>query len=183
MVTTRTTTASELFAMGSNAPYELIRGELIDVSPSALPSNLVLSYLHWELYGFVRAHRMGFVSVGEAGYLIETDPDSVVSPDIAFVARDRMIDPIPARGFVRVVPDLIVEVISPTDERRDIERKQALYAKVGVPLVWWIDPEHETATVHRSGEPVVRLDCSGTLDGGSVLPGFRLALNDVFAKP
>ena len=53
------------------------------------------------------------VSVAEAGYLVETDPDTVVAPDIAFVARERLPDPIPERGFLPVRPDLIVEVLSP----------------------------------------------------------------------
>ena len=180
MVTTRITTAAELFAMGSDAPFELIQGELVSVSPAAIKSNYVLGNIYGELRSFVRARKLGNLSVAEGGYLLETNPDTVVAPDIGFVARDRMPDPIPDRGFLPVRPDLIVEVISPTDERRDIERKQALYDRIQVPMVWWVDPRRGTATVHVPGHPVRRFDQTGTLDGGDILPGFTLELSDVF---
>lgn len=166
--------------MGSDAPYELFRGELVEVSPSAFKSNLVLGHIHWALWSFVRTRGLGYVSVAEAGYLVETDPDTVVAPDIAFVARDRMLRPIPERGYLPVCPDLIVEVNSPTDERRDIVLKQALYDRIQVPLVWWIDPRREVATIHIPGQPVRVLDRADALDGGEILPGFTLKLSDAF---
>ncbi len=85
MVTTRLTTAAELFEMGSDAPFELIGGELIRVSPASYKAKLVLNFINWKLYGFVREHGLGSVSVTEARFLIEVDPDTVVAPDIAFV--------------------------------------------------------------------------------------------------
>ncbi len=182
MVTTHITTAAELLAMGSDFPCELILGELIEVSPSAYSTNLVLSYIHWELYGFVRTHRLGSVSVAEAGFLVETDPDTVIAPDIAFIVRDRMPNQISKRGYLPICPDLIIEVISPTDERRDIERKQKLYARIEVPLVWWIDPRRETASIQVPGQQMNVLARNGRLDGGSVLPGFSLELAAVFAE-
>lgn len=182
MVTTRFTTADELFALGSDAPFELIQGELVRVSPSALKSNLVLNYINWQLYGFVLTHNLGSVSVAEAGYLVETKPDTVVAPDIAFVARHRMPSPVPDHGFVRLRPDLIVEVISPSDERGDIKTKQALYDRIAVPMVWWIDPRREIASIHVPGQPVRTIDRTGSLEGGDILPGFSLALADVFAE-
>jgi Uma2 family endonuclease len=93
-----------------------------------------------------------------------------------------MPEPMPKRGYVAVCPDLIVEVISPTDERRDIERKQALYDRMKVPLVWWIDPIRETAAIRVDGRQTQVLDRTGTLDGGDILPGFSLSLEAVFSK-
>lgn len=150
------------------------------VSPSAYSANLVLSYLHWELYGFVRAHKLGKVSVAEAGFLVERDPDTVVAPDVAFVANHGLPDSLPERGYFAVCPDLIIEVISPTDERGDIQRKQAVYDRIKVPLVWWIDPQRETAVIHARGRRIQVLDRTGVLDGGKILPGFMLSLESVF---
>ncbi|MCA9858993.1 MAG: Uma2 family endonuclease [Thermomicrobiales bacterium] len=180
MVTTRTITAAELLVMGSDVPYELIQGELVSVSPSSIKSNMILSNIHGAIFAFVRSRKLGLLSVGEGGYLLESNPDTVVAPDIGFVVRDRLPDPIPARGYLPVRPDLIVEVISPTDERSEIERKQALYDRIEVPVVWWIDPRRETASVHVPGQPVQVIDRTGQLDGGDLLPGFTLKLAEIF---
>jgi Uma2 family endonuclease len=79
-----------------------------------------------------------------------------------------------------VTPDLIVEFISPTDERHDIQTKQAVYARIAVPLVWWIDPRRETASIHILGHEVQTIDRTGYFDGENVLPGFRVGYNDLF---
>jgi Uma2 family endonuclease len=78
-------------------------------------------------------------------------------------------------------PDLAVEVISPTDKRADIEQKQRLYALAGVPLVWWVDPEARTVTVHRPGQEPDVLDESMMLDGEHVVPGFSMPVERIFA--
>jgi Uma2 family endonuclease len=168
--------------MGSDAPFELIQGELARLSPSTPKSNLVLGNIYSELRQFVRSRKLGYVFVAEAGFRVESNPDTVVAPDVAFVALDRMPTPIPERGFPPVIPDLIVEVISPTDEPGDIKRKQAIYERVGVPLVWWIDPAKEAAKVYSLGMAPREFDRSAILDGGSALPGFTLALTEAFAE-
>jgi Uma2 family endonuclease len=113
--------------------------------------------------------------------LVETNPDTVVAPDVGFVLKRRMPESVPKRGYFRLRPDLAVEIVSPTDERADMRRKQAIYERVGVPVVWWIDPLRETVAVHKLGEPIEHLDRTGHLDGGTLLPGFSLALEVLFA--
>jgi Uma2 family endonuclease len=71
-------------------------------------------------------------------------------------------------------------VISPSDRKADIAQKQALYAKAGVPLVWWVDPDRKTVTVHRLGQAPETIETTGVLDGGDVLPGFELPLRSAF---
>jgi Uma2 family endonuclease len=182
MVTTRLYTSEDLFAMGSDAPYELIQGELIEVSPSSTRSNRVLSFIHFSLYAFVAGRGLGDVYVGEAGFMIEVGPDTVVGPDIAYVSRDRIPDPFPERGFAKIVPNLIVEVVSPTYEPGDMKRKQDAYDRAMVPLVWWIDPIKKSAAIHPFGEQPTKLERTGMLDGGAVLPGFSLSLETVLSK-
>jgi Uma2 family endonuclease len=180
MTITQLTTAHELEAMGSDARFELDQGVLQHMSPSGARSSMVSSNIGYELRHYVQTHRLGAVIFSEAGFVLEHDPDTVVAPDVAFVRRDRMPDLIPERGFFLLAPDLAVEVISPTDEPGDMRRKQAIYDRVAIPMVWWIDPLRRTAAVHVSGEPVRHLTESEILDGERVVPGFSIPLATIF---
>ncbi|MGD9714370.1 MAG: Uma2 family endonuclease [Thermomicrobiales bacterium] len=111
---------------------------------------------------------------------MSSNPHTVVAPDVGFFRPGRVPEDYPERGFFPMPPDLAVEVISLTDERGDIQQKQKLYARAGVPLVWWIDPEHRTVAVHRPGQEPEVLDESPTLEGGEILPGFSLAVERIF---
>jgi Uma2 family endonuclease len=103
-----------------------------------------------------------------------------VAPDVAFVRAERLAEHYPSRGFAPLCPDLAVEVTSPTDEARHIRAKQALYARVGIPMLWWVDPKAETVTVFQPGKTPIVVERSGNLNGGDVLPGFQLPLSRVF---
>ena len=85
------------------------------------------------------------------------------------------------QGYLTVVPDLIVEVVSPNDEAGKLRVKVADYKRAGVPLIWVIYPETRDAEVHRLGQPVEEIPPDGVLDGESVLPGFLLSLATLFA--
>ena len=97
------------------------------------------------------------------------------------MARDR----IPADGipnaFWRGAPDLAVEVLSPTDVRRDVDEKIEQYLRVGVQQVWFVEPLPRRVTVHRPGQPPRVLDDADTLDGGDLLPGFSYPLSRLFS--
>jgi Uma2 family endonuclease len=176
MTITHLITADELEAMGSDARFELIQGALHEMSPSSFDSSRVLSRIGVALYNFVDAQQLGEVTFAEAGYILEENPDTVVAPDVAFVRKDRLHLALGQRGFFPAAPDLIVEVISPTDEPADIRRKQALYDRIGIPMVWWIDPKRKSATVHIPGEPLQHLRESDSLEGASIVPGFSIRL-------
>lgn len=180
MTITQLITAGELEAMGGDARFELYQGVLHQMSPSGARSSLVSSNIGYELRHFVQTHKLGAVIFAEAGFVLERDPDTVVAPDAAFVRRDRLPDPIPERGFFLLAPDLVVEVISPTDEPGDIRRKQALYDRIAIPLVWWFDPLQRTVSVHIPGKPVRHLTAVDMLDGAPVLPGFSIPLAVIF---
>jgi Uma2 family endonuclease len=102
----------------------------------------------------------------------------VRAPDVGFVAKERLTGPIPDKYFP-FAPDLAVEVVSPSDTAQDIREKVLDFLKAGTRLVWVVYPESKTVDVYRpDGVQVVEIN--GTLDGGDVLPGFRLALRAVF---
>ncbi|MBX3068911.1 MAG: Uma2 family endonuclease [Thermomicrobiales bacterium] len=180
MTATHLVTAEDLLAMGSDAPYELWEGVLKNVSPSSARPSVITLRIASAIMMFADNHRLGFVASSDAGFILNDNPHTVVAPDVGFVRRERLPVGIPVRGFFPIPPDLAVEVISPTDERGDIARKQELYARAGVPLVWWVDPENRTVAVHRLGHDVVVRDEAATLDGGDVLPGFQIDLHRIF---
>ncbi len=180
MTATQLVTAEELYQMGGNAPYELWEGVLKEVSPSSLKPGIVAARVVGAILNHVEARDLGYVSTAEAGYILNSNPQTVVAPDVAFVRGDRYPCGLPERGFSPLPPDLAVEVISPTDKRADIAQKQLLYAKAEVPLVWWVDPERRTVTVHRPGRDPEIVEASGVLDGGDVLPGFALDVRSIF---
>jgi Uma2 family endonuclease len=180
MTITHLVTAEELYQMGSDAPYELIEGVLYEVSPSSMKSSAIAVRIGSALLTYVDAHQLGFVTGADGGYTLSHHPATVVAPDVGFVRQSRCRVGIPEKGFCPIPPDLAVEVISPTDPRADIRRKQALYTQAGVPLVWWVEPEARTVTVYRPNQEPQVLSESATLDGGEVLPGFSLEISTIF---
>ncbi len=180
MSTTKFHTALDLLRMPDDAWYELIEGELVEVSPSAGKSSAIALLIGSMILGFVRERGLGYVTGSQGGFVLRTDPDTVVAPDVGFILKARYPTGLPDRGFLDVPPDFAVEVISPTDEPGDVRRKQRLYDQAGVPVVWWVDPKTQSIIVRRPGSEPVTLMRGDELDGGEILPGFRLAVSDVF---
>jgi len=180
MVSTHLITAAELENMGSDAPFELIKGVLYEVSPSSFDSSEFGMRLGIILGSYVFEHGLGFLTGADGGYLLERGPDTVIAPDLGFIRNERSNLRPRGRGFFPAHPDLAVEIISPTDERADIRRKMDLYERTSVPLVWWVDPIKRTVTVQRAGQPVARLTEFDSLDGEDIIPGFSIQLAILF---
>ena len=87
---------------------------------------------------------------GDTGFLLREHPDELVSPDVAFVRRDRLRPPAERIGYLRVVPDLVVEIRSPNDAEADVRAKLSVYLEVGLPLVWLVDPQKQTVEEVRA---------------------------------
>ena len=180
MVSTKLITADELAAMGSDAPYELIEGELHEVSPSGLGSSVISQNIAGWLTPFVRERRLGIVSGEEGGYLLRRNPDTVVAPDLAFLREERIPDDYDFNPFFPGAPDLAVEIVSFSDTPADVLRKLALYAAAEVPLVWVVYPTRKAVTIHMLGEPPRTIGEQDVLDGGDVIPGFELSVSEIF---
>ena len=114
--------------------------------------------------------------------------DLVRVPDVGFIRWDSVDDPDeienPAGAFLEYPPDLAVEVISPSNTRREMEIKLDEYAKAGVKLVWYVDPERKEVDVFPKANAKRKktVGIRGTLDGGDVLPGFTLPVAKIFEK-
>lgn len=176
MTATQLVTADELLGMGSSAPYELWEGILKEVSPSSSRSSEIGALFTILVGNYVIEHGLGHMTNADGGYILSSNPYTVVSPDVGFHRGERSRN----RGFYPFPPDLAIEVISPTDRKADISEKQALYTRAGVPLVWWVDPERQIVMVYRLGQKAEVVEATGKLDGGAVLPGFELPLDTIF---
>ncbi len=134
-----------------------------------------------HLVRHVEPHRLGAV-VAEAGFVLAEDPPTVRAPDVAFVARQRVPAEGPPRGYWPGAPDLAVEIASPSNTVAEILDKVRDYLEAGARTVWVVEPRTRGVTVHvPGGEPRVLREAD-VLDGGEVLPGFRLQVAELFAR-
>lgn len=177
MSTTRTWTDAELMALPEDGfKRELVDGE-IRVSPAGAPHGRVINLLVYEVVGHVRPRRLGEVLDSSTG--VRMPSGNLRSPDMTFVSAARLPHGL-AEGFLDVVPDLVAEVLSPGDSEREILDKVGEYLSAGVRLIWVIDRLKRHAVVFRSLTEVDRVEADGFLEGGDVLPGFRLRLGNLF---
>jgi Uma2 family endonuclease len=172
-------TAEELMELPDDSnQYELDEGRLIVMPPSAFRSSQVASRLGARLGTFILDNDLGIFAGEGGGLKLTSNPDTVRAPDFSFVRRDRVVDT--GRGYFPGAPDLAVEVLSPSDRYAAVARKVRQYLATGVRLVWVIDPEERTVTIHRANGDVEILGEDGVLDGEDVVPGFRLPLSAIW---
>ncbi len=158
---------------------ELIDGTLVEKAMGSLSSLLALE-LGRLLGNFNAEHRLG-VLTGADGFL-KFRPDLLRAPDLTFIPWSAFPNgELPTDAYWSVKPALVVEVLSPNNTKPEIDRKLGEMFAAGCKLAWVIDPATKTARVHTSAARSRPLDESGTLDGGKVLPGFKIALADLFA--
>ena len=168
----------KLVADGSR--YELSNGELVPMTPVNFQHGKIVVRFSRLLDQFVEQHRLGAVGT-EIGFRLARNPDTLRAPDIAFVAQSRQPKGAAALKFAEFAPDLAVEVLSPEDSASEVLKKTEEYLAAGVRLVWIADPGTQTITVYRSLEDVRVLPADQELDGGDVLPGFRIPVKEIFA--
>lgn len=165
---------------GEDRVCELVDGVLVE-KPMGSYESLVAALLIRLLGDWAEARQAGIV-LGEAGAL-RILPDQVRVPDVSFIAWERFPgrrlpqEPVPA-----VVPDLAVEILSEGNTAEEMRRKVSDYLSAGVRLVWLIDPRRRTAVVHEPAAAGRTIAAEGELDGGMVLPGFRVPLAEVFRR-
>lgn len=174
-------TAEQLLRLPRGAQrHQLVAGELCTMSPAGGPHGAIAFRLGLLVGTFVQARRLGTLFAAETGFLQARDPDTVLAPDLAFVARQRL-DPagLPP-GYVTVVPDLVAEVGSPTDRAGALRSKARTWLDAGVQAVWLVHPGRRRVAVHRPGQARIVLAGDAALDGGEVLPGLRIPPRELF---
>jgi Uma2 family endonuclease len=177
---TRPVTIEDYEALGENAPYELIRGVLYETMPTKFVHALVAGRFARFFGRYADSVLPGEVIAGEGGFVLEEDPDSLLAPDVAFIRAERLPPGRARDDWIRIPPDAAVEVKSPSNTRAEIARKVEVYLAAGVPLVLVADTDDETVSANSADGQVRVYRVGDVLDGGGVLPGFRVPVAEIF---
>ena len=158
----------------SEREFEFINGEIIEKMPGRSTNSYIAVLIDRKVYPFCEANNLpAYVSIGDGTYRVG---EAVVAPDFAY-KRTPMIgeypDPEP--------PVWVVEIISPTDKPDDIRAKRLVYIAAGI-LYWELYPKSQSVDVYAPGQPMLTVGIDDVLDGGDVLPGFKLPVKDLFPE-
>ena len=174
-------TGEELFSMGDIGRTELVKGEIIFMSPTDYLHGFIEVNFSSLLRKCVGKHKLGRVLGGEVGIYTARNPDTVRGADVAFISNERLAQA-KSKSFLDVAPELIVEVLSPDDRWRDINAKLKEYFAIGAQVVWVADPQSRQVHVYRSLTNVAILSGNDTLTAEDILPGFSAQVSDFFEE-
>ena len=175
--------ASELLTYDARGRRtELVKGKLLVREPVGGAHAGVLVELSVAIGVYLRTTTLvsGRVLVGDPGFWLAHDPDTVRAPDLAFLSQARLKDGPISEGFLRSVPDLAVEIRSPHDRAGALLQKVGEWLDAGTPLVWVIDPIRTCAQVYGADGSVTLVGANEALHGAPVLPGFVLPLANLW---
>ncbi|MBL8866563.1 MAG: Uma2 family endonuclease [Planctomycetia bacterium] len=177
-------TADEFYALGDgHGGYELIDGRR-EVNPMSAKSSRIGGLFYAQLEQYCRRYP-GWAFPQETGYRCFTDdPERVRKPDASFIALDRMsAGDYEAEEFIRIVPDVVVEVVSPKDIASKVEAKIGQWLTAGVKVAWVVHPNVQLVREHRADGTVRQFHFGEELTEPAILPGFTLPVADLFRLP
>lgn len=156
--------------------FEFIGGEIVEVVSNSYSSTIAM-LIGGAVSVFVRQNKLGRVSGADGGYMVMGEK---YIPDAAFISYARQ----PKQSYEAynpLPPDLAIEVLSPSNDEWEMRVKIANYLQSGT-VVWLADPDRQRMEVYAPGQPVQKLGIDDVLDGGTVLPGFKLPVRDIFPQ-
>jgi Uma2 family endonuclease len=171
-------TDSEFMAL-QGARYELVEGEVVEMSNSGMEHGGIGSFLGGLLALYVRQHKLGLVCDSSTAFTLKNGNKR--SPDVSFVAKDRLQGlKRPPRGFFQGSPDLAIEILSPGNTIEEIHDKIVEYFENNTQIVWVIHPDERYVLVYHGPEPDRFLRSADQLEGETVVPGFTVAVSELF---
>src|SRR5258708_30039367 len=181
MSTKTLVTADELEQMpdDDSVQIELDEGELITMPPAGWDHGDREGQIVYVLKRYVREHKLGKVFTGDTGFRLSGE--TVRAPDVAFVRRER-VESIRSKGFAKGVPDLAVEIFSPSDNVRQLMRKVKQYFAAGCHTVWIVYPERREINVLEATGADRLLTVADRIDAPELLPGFSVTVAELFEE-
>lgn len=160
---------------------ELWRGEVRETMPAGFRHGKIALHIGAAIHEFVRRHQLGVAFAAETGFVVRTPAgESVLAPDVAFLRKERLPETDLPSGFCPIVPDLVVEVVSPNETESAVREKAQEWLSGGVQVVWIVDPQRRVVEVWRADGQVQVLSENEVLDGAPVLTGLKIPLKEVF---
>jgi Uma2 family endonuclease len=187
-LTTQTRMTADEFFDWANRPenrdrhFELERGEVVERSRPGELHGYVCLNIGRILGNYVFQRRKGYACSNDTGLILERDPDTVRGPDIVLYEESRRHGQLNPR-YSEQPPTLAVEVLSPNDKWPKVTRRVTNFLNHGVKLIWVVDPETCSVTVHQAGRLAQVFEGTDELTGGDVLPDLRLRVADLFLMP
>ena len=161
---------------------ELMDGEVIPLAPSAFDQGGVCATITILVGQFVRKKKLGRVLGNEIGIHVQQDPPRSRGADVAFISYKRIPKSERPQGFLRVPPELVVEVVGERQTWEELEAKVADYHTFGVDMVWVANPNTRTLKKYPRGGASVILHEGDVLEGGDILPGFKVKVAELFGE-
>jgi len=176
-------TADELWAMPEDGRFhELVRGEILVMTPAGLEHGWIVADLGATLRDFVRANSLGIIVSGDAGFVLQRNPDTVRGPDIAFIRQVRIDKTGISPKYFEGPPDLAIEVVSPEDRYTEVDAKVQDYLAAGAQLVWVVNPRTRNVTAYGADRQIRVFTEGEELVATELLPGFACRVADLFPK-
>jgi Uma2 family endonuclease len=160
---------------------ELVRGRVIEVPPPNRFHGFLCLNIGAIIREFVRANNLGRVMSNDSGVVTERDPDTLRGADVMYYSSARLPPgPLPEEGYGDKAPDLVFEVVSPSDRWSEVLGKVTEYLTAGVAVVCVVNPRNRTATVYRDNQNPEPVAADAELTFPDVLPGFRVPMRQFF---
>jgi Uma2 family endonuclease len=173
-------TAEAFAGMSFDVPTELVRGEILELPMPDQIHGAVCGNVYLLIAIWARAAQAGIATTNDSQFVTERGPDSVRGPDVCYFTRDRLPGGRLPHGVCEAVPNLCVEVLSPSDRWRDVHNKINEYLSRGVDEVWVINPRRRTLEVFRQDESPRTYAESDELKSAVLEPGFSCRVSELF---
>lgn len=160
--------------------FELVDGQLVRRKEMGAFENAVALVISSLLLPHIRKHRLGWLLGSETNYKVIPNSETTRRPDITFIRRGRFPDDKLPPGILTLAPDLMIEVVSPTNSANEIEEKVKLFLEAGTQLAWIVYPSIRSVRILRPDGSGQSLDANAVINGENVVPGFSCKVSEFF---